>query len=63
MEGHEELHKVYEFIAIYDSLLETFFPFTILGRFGPMIWGLYEAPLKSEVRVGLLPWRKTTGNA
>lgn len=54
---------MYEFIAIYDSLLETFFPFTILGRFGPMIWGLYEAPLKSEVRVELLPWRKTTGNA
>lgn len=51
MEGDEELHKVYEFISIYNSLLESvLFFFMISGAFGPMIWGMSEAPLTSEGR-------------
>lgn len=50
MEGNEELHRVYEFIAIYNSLLEILSSFMIPGRFGPMIWSTSEAPFKSEVR-------------
>lgn len=50
MEGNEELRRVYEFVVIYNSLLEIFFFFMILGRFGPMIWNMSEAPFKSEVR-------------
>lgn len=41
---------MYEFIAIYNSLLEIFFFFMIPGRFGPLIWSMSEAPFTSEVR-------------
>lgn len=50
MEGNEELHRVYAFIATYNSLLEIFFSFMIPGRFDPVIWSMSEAPFKSEVR-------------
>lgn len=55
MEGNEELHNVYEFIAICNSLPEKCFSFMIPGRFGPTIWGLSEAPFKSEVRESGVP--------
>jgi hypothetical protein len=51
MEGKEEVHGVYEFIAIYNSLLEAFSVFMIPSRFGPVIWAMCEAPFKCEAEL------------